>query len=258
VKLAGSYQFEAPVSVVWPALFDPELLARILPGCEKLVREGDDLVGELTVKMGPVQGKFQGRVQVQDRVDPEKCTLVIDSKGPAGFAKATARLQLHVENGGTRLDYDSDVTVGGKIATIGQRLIDASAKAIVKQSLEGLNQQVRALAIAPAAGSETAGAGPEAVGHAAPAEAELNVHPASSGEASAAEATASPTQNAADTTATAAQAADTPPPAMSQSAFAFGVAKELTRELLPARTLGIAAVVLVALIGLGVLYFNAR
>jgi carbon monoxide dehydrogenase subunit G len=144
--MQGSYSFDAPLETVWNALFDPEVLARTLPGCEKLERVGNQFKGDINVKMGPVQGKFQGKVDILDVKERESYTMIVDGRGPAGFGKATALMRVQTEGSGTRLDYDSDVTVGGKIASVGQRLIDASSRAIVKQSLEGLHQQIKALA----------------------------------------------------------------------------------------------------------------
>ena len=133
MKLEGNYSFEAPLDTVWQGLFDPEVLARTLPGCDKLERQGDQFLGEINVKMGPVQGKFQGKVDIQNVKDRESYTMVVDGRGPAGFAKATANIRVKGEGATTRLDYDSDVQVGGRIASVGQRLLDASSRAIVKQ-----------------------------------------------------------------------------------------------------------------------------
>jgi carbon monoxide dehydrogenase subunit G len=73
VKLAGEYEFEAPVGEVWTALLDPVVLAAVMPGCEKLELVDDTYVGELDIKVGPVQGKFQGKVKLSD-VEEEKGT----------------------------------------------------------------------------------------------------------------------------------------------------------------------------------------
>lgn len=219
MKLAGSYSFEASRSTVWAALFDPEVLARTLPGCEKLEREGDTFRGEINVKMGPVQGKFQGKVDISDVKELESYTMVVDGRGPAGFVKANAKLGVVAEGPTTtRLDYDSDVQVGGKIASVGQRLLDASSRAIVKQSLEGLSQQIRALAArqAEAAASTSAASS-------APAEAAQG-HPKDDA-----------TLPSVDDRPSAPLPAVAPAGA-SQAAFALGVAKEVTKELFPLRT----------------------
>lgn len=165
MKLAGDYVFEAEPQEVWDALFDPEILAAAMPGCEKLERVDGHFVGELNVKVGPISGKFSGKVQLVDQVPPQSYRMIIDGKGPHGFVKATATITLATEGTATRMTYDADAQVGGKIATVGQRLIETSAKAITKQSLEGLHENIkiraaayRAAAAAQAAQTSVAGA----------------------------------------------------------------------------------------------------
>ena len=109
MKVQGSYEFDAPLETVWNALFDAEILARTLPGCEKLEREGNQFRGDINVKMGPVQGKFQGKVDITDVVEHQGYTMIVDGRGPAGFGKATAAMRVTAQGSGTRLDYDSDV-----------------------------------------------------------------------------------------------------------------------------------------------------
>jgi carbon monoxide dehydrogenase subunit G len=143
MKLAGDYVFEAPVAEVWSALMDPAVLAAVLPGCDKLELVEGQFVGELNIKMGPIQGKFAGKVELRDIVAPESYTMIIDGRGTPGFVKATASVKLQADGQATKLVYDADAQIGGKIATVGQRLVDASAKAITKQSLEGLHANIK-------------------------------------------------------------------------------------------------------------------
>jgi uncharacterized protein len=241
VKVQGTYTFEAPLEVVWQALFDPEVLAKTLPGCEKLEREGNQFRGDINVKMGPVQGKFQGKVDITDVKELESYTMIVDGRGPAGFGKATAQLAVQAEAGGgaTRLDYDSDVQVGGRIASVGQRLLDASSRAIVKQSLEGLHAQIKALAarVPPRAAS------PDPDGRPSPLVSDAVTAPATSDGAA-------PPVVEPHVPATAAGAAPTAAVRnTSQAAFAIGVAKEVTKELLPVKTV-LAIVGLLALVWL--------
>lgn len=155
MKLAGDYLFEASVPEVWSALLDPVMLAAVMPGCEKLDLVDGHYIGEIKVKVGPIQGKFTGKVDLQDKVEPESYTMTVDGRGAPGFVKATAQIRLAAEGVATRVHYDTDAQVGGKIATVGQRLLEASARAIVAQSLEGLhtNIKLRAQAVREAAGS---------------------------------------------------------------------------------------------------------
>jgi len=146
VKLAGDYKFEAPVAEVWKALLDPVVLAAVMPGCEKLELVDGAYVGELNIKVGPVQGKFQGKVILSDVEEEQGYTMTVDGRGAPGFVKAKAAVKLTPVGDGTTMEYDADAQVGGRIASVGQRLIDSSAKAIIKESLEGLNANVKARA----------------------------------------------------------------------------------------------------------------
>jgi carbon monoxide dehydrogenase subunit G len=142
MKLAGEYKFDATVQDVWDALFDPAVLAAVMPGCEKLELVDGSYLGELNVKVGPIQGKFSGKVDLLDRLEPKSYRMIVDGRGAQGFVKATATIQLESEGDGTLIRYDSDAQVGGKIASVGQRLVETSAKAIVKQSLDGLAENI--------------------------------------------------------------------------------------------------------------------
>ncbi|MEM8605976.1 MAG: carbon monoxide dehydrogenase subunit G [Myxococcota bacterium] len=146
MKLAGDYKFEAPVADVWSSLLDPVVLAAVMPGCDKLELVDGAYVGVLNIKVGPVQGKFQGKVTLSDVEDEKGYTMVVDGRGAPGFVKAKAKVDLTPEGEQTSMTYDADAQVGGRIASVGQRLIDASAKAIIKESLEGLNANIKARA----------------------------------------------------------------------------------------------------------------
>jgi hypothetical protein len=143
MKLAGDYSFEASVEEVWSALMDPKVLATVMPGCEKLELVDGAYVGDLNIKVGPVQGKFSGKVDLKDVDEPRSYTMVIDGRGAPGFVKATAKITLEAVGAGTKLVYDADAQIGGKVASVGQRLVDAAARAIAKQSLDGLHENVK-------------------------------------------------------------------------------------------------------------------
>ncbi|MBV9947032.1 MAG: carbon monoxide dehydrogenase subunit G, partial [Myxococcales bacterium] len=130
MKLEGDFVFEAPVEEVWKALFDPLVLAAAMPGCEKLERVGEQYQGDLHIKVGPVQGKFAGKVDLKDVDEPRSYTMLVEGRGAAGFVRATAAVTLEPEGEATVLHYVADAQVGGKIASVGQRLLEASARAI--------------------------------------------------------------------------------------------------------------------------------
>ena len=169
MKLQGDYVFDAPVIEVWNALLDPVVLAAVMPGCEKLDLVDGQYVGELNIKVGPVQGKFSGKVDLRNMVEPSSYTMNIDGRGAPGFVKATAAVTLAKEGeNGTRMTYDADAQVGGKIASVGQRLLEASSRAITKQSLEGLDENIKIRMAAHATAVPTAPAAAPAAS--APAE----------------------------------------------------------------------------------------
>lgn len=145
MKIEGSYTFNASRDIVWPMLLDPEVLANVMPGCDKLEKTGDnEYEGELNIKVGPVQGKFKGKVALSDINEPESYHMEVNGRGPAGIIKGTGKLNLAEDGDNTLMTYEGDAQVSGRIAQVGQRLMDTSAKAIIRQSLEGLDQQVQA------------------------------------------------------------------------------------------------------------------
>lgn len=145
MKLTGEYTFEATRDEVWAALLDPAVLSRTLPGCEDLRQSGDNTFeGTLSMKVGPVQGVFQGKVELTDLDPPRGYTLSLSGKGAPGFVNGKGRLELEeAAPSSTLLRYDVDAQVGGRIAGVGQRLLDSSAKVITRQALEGLEAQIR-------------------------------------------------------------------------------------------------------------------
>jgi len=153
MKIGGEYTFDGPQDLVWAMLLDPTVLARVLPGAERLDRTGEnEYEGELRMKVGPIQGNFRGKVRLEDLDPPNGYTMQIDGHGAPGFVKATGRLKLSADGAHTRLVYDGDAQVGGKIASVGQRLIESSTRAIIAQSLEGLNAMVHARTAAAGTG----------------------------------------------------------------------------------------------------------
>ena len=144
MKLDGEYFFDDSVKEVWDALFDPAVLAAVMPGCEKLDLVDGSYIGEIKVKVGPIQGKFSGKVDLLDIVEPQSYRMIVDGRGAQGFVKANAEIKLSIVDGKTRIVYTSEAQVGGKIASVGQRLVETSARAIVKESLQGLAEIGRA------------------------------------------------------------------------------------------------------------------
>lgn len=157
MKIQGTHTFDAPREQVWRALLDPAILARTLPGCERLERVGEnDFQGALNVQVGPVKGQFQGTLQLSDLRPLEGYHMKLDGKGPAGFMNGEGDLKLADAGGSTLLTYDLDAQVGGRVAGVGQRLVESSAKSITRQGLEGLAREIAAMPPVEASGAAPA------------------------------------------------------------------------------------------------------
>jgi hypothetical protein len=146
MKLTGEHLFASGRDAVWAALLDPEILARTLPGCESLERVGENRYrGVLNVAIGPVKGKFEGTLELTDLRPPEGYHMKLDGNGPSGFMKGEGEVRLRQDGPHTMLAYDLDAQVGGRVAGVGQRLLDSSAKSIARQGLEGLERLLDSL-----------------------------------------------------------------------------------------------------------------
>jgi carbon monoxide dehydrogenase subunit G len=130
MQQTGEYRIAAPAAEVWRALNDPEVLARCIPGCESLERTGEtSFRAKVRAKVGPVSAAFEGEVTLSDLDPPRAYTLNASAKGgAAGFGRGTARVTLEDQGAETVLRYSVEGSVGGKLAQIGQRLIDAAAR----------------------------------------------------------------------------------------------------------------------------------
>lgn len=162
VELTGNYEFAAPQALVWEMLQDADVLARVMPGCKKLARVGENgYEGEMNMRIGPVQGVFQGSVELSDVQPPDSFHLLVNGRGPSGVVRGEGDLQLCPAALGTEMRYQGTVQVSGRIASVGQRLMDSSAKAIVSQSLQNLEKQIQSrMQPEPEVGGETAAAVP--------------------------------------------------------------------------------------------------
>ena len=130
MDMSGEYVIPAPRKDVWEALNDPEILKQCIPGCESVDKTSDtEFEAKVTAKVGPVRAKFTGKVTLSDINPPNGYTISGEgSGGAAGFAKGGAKVSLSDDPEGTKLSYSVDATVGGKLAQIGSRLIDSTAK----------------------------------------------------------------------------------------------------------------------------------
>ena len=144
MKLSASYTLEAPREKVFAAITDPAVLQRVIDGCEKMVKTGEDSYdAHLKIGLGGIKGTYVGKIQIKDRNPPESYTLVIEGKGAPGFVKGTARVQLTDKAGQTDLHCEADAQVGGLIAAIGSRLIEATAKKMMDEFFRKFGEEVK-------------------------------------------------------------------------------------------------------------------
>jgi len=145
MDMTGEYRIPAPREQVWAALNDPETLKASLPGCESLERVSDqEFAATVVAKVGPVRAKFNGQVTLSDLNPPESYKISGEGKGgAAGFAKGGADVRLTEESAElTVLSYTAKADVGGKLAQLGSRLIDATAKKMADDFFENFRKQL--------------------------------------------------------------------------------------------------------------------
>jgi carbon monoxide dehydrogenase subunit G len=141
VKVTGNYRLAMPQERAYAALQDPAVLAQCMPGCEGLERVAE---GEYAMKMkmvlAAVSGKFDGKVRIADQDPPNRFRLIVEGSGKIGFMRGDGLLTLTSVEGGTNVAFDGDVQVGGTIAAVGQRLMDTTAKMMIKKFFDRLSE----------------------------------------------------------------------------------------------------------------------
>ena len=134
MKMSGEEIIAASRETVWKALNDPHVLKQSIPGCESITKHSDtQMEARVTVKIGPVKAGFTGTVNLSDLNPPNSYRISGEGKGIAGLANGGANVSLADADGGTKLSYDVDAQVGGKLAMLGSRLIDSTARSLATQ-----------------------------------------------------------------------------------------------------------------------------
>lgn len=129
MKLTGSFEIKLDKKLVWKALNDPEILKKSIPGCEEFKKNSDtSFTAIATNKIGPFNATFSGDIELQDLNPPDSYKIIGQGNSPVGFASGEAMVNLKENNGTTELTYSVEANVGGKIAQLGSRLIDMTAK----------------------------------------------------------------------------------------------------------------------------------
>jgi carbon monoxide dehydrogenase subunit G len=144
MKIEGEYTFTGPRERVWEVVRDPDMLASALPGTKSLVLVGEnEYEGEIQVRIGPVAGTFGGNVTLSNEVELESLTLTVEGKGKVGFLKGSGDILLSDQGENeTLMKYIGEVQIGGRVASVGQRLFDTVSKSMIKQGLEKLNESL--------------------------------------------------------------------------------------------------------------------
>jgi uncharacterized protein len=150
MEMTGERLIQASREIVWAGLNDPDVLRRSIDGCETLDKLSDtQMTAKVVARLGPVKAKFGGRVSLSDLDPPNGYTLTGEGNGAgAGFAKGVAKVRLADENGATRLTYEVQADVSGKIAQIGSRLIEGSAKKMAADFFDRFSAEVSGASLA--------------------------------------------------------------------------------------------------------------
>jgi len=141
MKLNGEYTFDGPRQEVWKILRDPDLLILALPGTKSLKQIGEnEYEGELQVRIGPITGSFGGKLTVSNEQHHESLTLTVEGTGKIGFVKGSGDV-VFIDQGDvkTTIKYSGEIQIGGRVASVGQRLFDTVSKSMIDQGLNKLN-----------------------------------------------------------------------------------------------------------------------
>jgi carbon monoxide dehydrogenase subunit G len=163
MDMTGERRIPAPRQIVWDALNDVGVLKASIPGCESLEKTSDTtMTAKAGVKLGPISAKFSGNVTLSDIDAPNSYTIGGEGQGGvAGFAKGGAKVFLTDDGADTLLKYEVNAQVGGKIAQLGARLIDATAKQMADQFFDRFSAQVKAMMPAESEASAEAAPPPD-------------------------------------------------------------------------------------------------
>jgi carbon monoxide dehydrogenase subunit G len=142
MDMMGTQRIEAPREVVWAGMNDVEILKQCIPGCESIEKVSDaEMNAKVTLKVGPVKASFTGKVMLSDLDPPNGYTITgTGSGGAAGFAKGSAKVRLAPEGTATVLSYEVKAEIGGKLAQLGGRLIEGTAKKLAAEFFEKFSQ----------------------------------------------------------------------------------------------------------------------
>src|SRR5579872_4357333 len=142
MKIEGIHKLKAPRVSVFQALTDPAVLQKCIPGCQELEKSGENQYGaKLSAGVGSFKAVFTATVAMEDMVAPSHYKLVVEGKGQPGFVKGSGSLDLEEQNSATEIKYTGDVNVGGLLASVGQRMLEGTAKMLVSKFFNALEAE---------------------------------------------------------------------------------------------------------------------
>jgi carbon monoxide dehydrogenase subunit G len=143
MKFSATYTFTAPQERVFEALVDPAILQKCIDGCEKMEKTGDDsYAAHLKIGVAGIKGTYIGKVRIADQKAPESFTLHAEGKGKPGWVKGSGMIQISLTDEGSELRCESEGQVGGVIAAVGSRLVEAAGKKMMNDFFRKLGQQL--------------------------------------------------------------------------------------------------------------------
>jgi carbon monoxide dehydrogenase subunit G len=145
MKLSATYAFKAAQNKIFAALVDPSFLQKCIDGCEKMEKTGEDsYAAHLKIGVAGIKGSYVGKIRVMQQNPPESLTLQAEGKGTPGWVKGTAKIQISPKDEGSEVRCDSEGNVGGLIAAVGSRLVEAAGKKMLDEFFRKLGQQLGA------------------------------------------------------------------------------------------------------------------
>ena len=143
MKLSATYTFKPAPEKIFAALVDPSLLQKCIDGCEKMEKTGEDsYAAHLKIGVAGIKGSYVGKIRIMEQHPPESLTLQAEGKGGPGWVKGAAKIQISAKDEGSEVRCDAEGQVGGLIAAVGSRLVEAVGKKMCDEFFRKLGQQV--------------------------------------------------------------------------------------------------------------------
>ena len=143
MKVSGTYTLPAEQERLYGILQDPEVLASCMPGCNALIKVAEDTYQvQMKLALASISGLFEGSIRIADQTPPDSFRLIVEGQGKIGFMKGDGLLKLTPNGSSTEASYEGEVHAGGTIASVGQRLMDTTAKIIIKRFFDCLAKAI--------------------------------------------------------------------------------------------------------------------